>query len=170
MSTHLFTHTHCSPSPTASPCWAEWWLAWGASGIRLRWTTDYAPRTSHSSGTCRGKHPGKRHSFRHVSLPGKTSVSNHSHAIFYYSKIQRFYVHMHSSYSVVMAMKIPRLLMCNRNRWKHPYHDSISQTLEFNGTRNPLISHYLLRQTCWHYINASSARKQLSANVCAGFS
>ena len=44
-----------SPSPTVSPCWAEWWPAGGASGIRPRWTTDFDPRKSHSSGTCRGK-------------------------------------------------------------------------------------------------------------------
>lgn len=50
----------CLPCPTVSPCWAEWWPAWGASGIHPHWTTDYAPQTSHSSGTCRGKHGGRR--------------------------------------------------------------------------------------------------------------
>lgn len=139
MQTHTHAHTVTvslvSPCPTASPCWAEWWPVWDASGIRPHWTTDYVPQTSHSSGTCTGKHREEESDWCIYHLLENIFVSG---------ILQMAYL----SYS---SISIQVQLLTSPN---------IKVLLHVN-----LFFKHLFRQTQWYYINSSFAKKQLSANV-----
>lgn len=135
-------HTHrpsvspsVSPCPTVSPCWAEWWPAWDASGIRPHWTTDFVPQTSHSSGTCRRKHWGKKQTDAYITC-----------------------------WNISLSLAFHKCLICSIYLHPFRFHYSVLQSLKFYCTSTYFFKH-LFWQTQWYCINSSSAKKQLSTNV-----